>query len=153
MKTLTNRRIRKIHATLSILSSRMLPSQDSEKKVSTLLRRYFGEAHEVTDDLIRTIRERNPVPDDLDGTQLPTAILEKRQREIDTMNDQEQEIRDVPAHLLIEDKDFPRSFKHHEDNAMGVADLRNSLDFLYPIPLEEDASDDARPTDDRPATA
>lgn len=145
---ITNRRLRKSYTALSIISGRNLPSRDTEKKCAVLRRLYLSAHFEVTEDRIRKIRENHRVPEDLDSTQLPVAILEARQRDIEAMNDELIEIKDIPKHLLFDDDDFPRSFKKSEDNAQGVGDLMDSLDFLYPI-VDKLATVDERPADDR----
>jgi hypothetical protein len=147
---ITNRRIRRMHTALSAMAGRILPSRDTEKKVFTVLRKHLHTPFEITEDRLRKVREDNPAPDDLDASQLSVAIVEKRQREIDAILDEEQEIRDVPPHLLFEEKDLPRSFKAHEENAVGVADIVANLDVLFPI-ADDEAQQDERPSDDRSA--
>lgn len=148
---ISNRRIRRMYQAVNAMAGRILPSRDTEKKVFTVLRKHLNAPYEITEDLIRKAREANPAPDDLDASQLPVAIMEARQREIDAILDDEQELRDVPPHLRFEEKDLPRSFKAHEDNAAGVADIVANLDFLFPIADDDEPQQDERPTDDRSA--
>lgn len=139
-----------MYVAVSAMAGRILPSRDTEKKVFTVLRKHLNAPFEITEDLMRKVRENNPAPEALDASQLPLAIMETRQREIDAILDQEQEIRDVPANLLFEEKDLPRSFKSHEENAAGVADIVSHLGFLFPIE-DEVPQQDERPGDDRAA--
>lgn len=137
---MTYRRLRRIHAALSNLSARTLPTINSDLKVAATIRTHFQGPHEDSEQKIRKIRESNPIPDGVEGNNIPPAILEQRQREIDDLLDQTVVDFDVAkVTRRITEADLPKALKTGaaEENRGALADILVNLDFLYDLPDEE----------------
>lgn len=136
---LTNRKIREIHTALSMLSGRTLASIKNELRVAKLRREFFAGPFEVTEDVRKKIIAANPVPEGGDEERsMPVHVSEARYTAIQAMLDETQEIKDVPAHLILSEADMPITMKNNPDNRAGIADILSNLDFLYPLTTTEE---------------
>jgi hypothetical protein len=136
----TIRRTREIYQSLSALATRTLPSISSDLKVAARLRE-LRPFVEDSDAMIRKIREKTPIPDDRSANELPTAILEARQRQVDELFDQAIEVPDIPDTKRIVESDLPRALKSGtgDENRAGLADIILNLDDYY-VETEADAN-------------
>jgi hypothetical protein len=128
----TLRRIREIHQALTALSSRTLPSIAADLKVSARLRE-LRPLVEDSDALIRRIRAQTPVPDGLTGSEIPMALVEARQRDIDAMLETTVEMEPLADARRITADDLPKALKSAsgEENRAGLADIILNLDDYY----------------------
>jgi hypothetical protein len=130
--------IERIYGVLSELSARRL-ADGKEKKVVTLLRKFFETPHKVFKDLQHIIIKNNPVPESWDNDDsLPLIIQERRQLLFEDLKRDTYDIPTIPEHLILDESDMPMPLKGElgHRNKFGVADIQNKLGFLYP--LDED---------------
>jgi hypothetical protein len=134
----TNRRLRTAVAALQALSTRTLPTIKSDLKVVARLRELAG-PFEDCEKLIRKIREEHRAPDGYEGTELPVAVTEARQRDFDTLMGELVDVADVPTEKLVSEADLPRALKSGagEENRAQLADIVLHLDWLFATTDEE----------------
>ena len=136
---LTNRKIRQIHTALSMLSARTLPSIKNDLRVAKLRREFFAGPFEVTEDVRKKVIERLPMPEgDGEEQAMSASLTEARFKAIEAMLDDTQDVRDVPANLILTEADLPAAMKTNPENRAGIADFLSNLDFLYPLTSEEE---------------
>ena len=136
---LTNRKIRQIHTALSMLSARTLPSIKNDLRVAKLRREFFAGPFDVTEDVRKKIIESLPMPEgDGEEQAMPAYLTEARFKAIEAMLDDTQDVKDVPATLILSEADMPTTMKTNPENRAGVADIIANLDFLYPLTTEEE---------------
>lgn len=127
---LTNREVRRRYSALQALSNRILPSRESELRVATLIRSYFAEPFQTSEDLNQKIILKDfPAPEDSET--IPPGILEARTKAVNELMDLEVDVKDVPDHLLIKETDLPKAIKGKDENQKGVADIMASLGTIY----------------------
>lgn len=137
----TNRVIRDIHSALTALGDRRLPSLDTAKKVSTLRRRFFDAPKQVYDDCQAQVIKDNPPPPGWEDRDLPITVLEAREFGFRDLLADEQEIKEIPSNLVLDDDDLPKRLKGEQDDAnqVAVSTIIRNLHFLYQGNLDEDA--------------
>lgn len=129
------------HAALTALSERRLMDGPTgpEKKIRTLLRRHYAEAHAVFMDLRHTIIKNNPVPADWeDDKTIPIVIQERRLHLIEELKRDTFDIPEVPESLRLTTDDMPITGIKGElghQNRAGVVAIKHALGNLY---TEED---------------
>jgi hypothetical protein len=131
-----NRDIRRIHAALTSLSARTLPAITSDLKVARLLRSYFNEPYQITEDIREKIIKDNPSPEEKDPSQ---AVIEARTLAFSASLLQEQDIKDIPEKLLLTEEDMPKATKvRGEENRDGLGDIIQGLGVVYKEKPEEE---------------
>lgn len=136
----SNWKIRDIHGALAVLGERRLGSLESAKKVVTLRRRYINGPKKIYDEQYAQIIKDHPTPDGWEERNLPVAVLEAREFAFRALLDQEQDIADIPSHLVLTESDLPKLMKGKEgdDNQVGVASIISGLHFLFPLADDEE---------------
>ncbi len=139
----SNWKIRDIHSALVALGDRRLPSLETAKKVVTLRRRYFDKPKKIYDDLQAAVIKQNPPPPGWEDRDLPVILLEAREFAFRELLDDEQEIRDIPESLILDDDDLPKRLKGEQDDAnqVSIATVIRNLHFLFQSNIDEDAED------------
>lgn len=129
----TNRVIQDIRNALTALSQRRLETRESVKKVVRLLREHFDGPWKIYSDLQNNIIAEHPVPEGWESESLPVGVMEARQREINALLEDTQDIPEIPKELLIQDKDLPKLIKGEmgDANQSGVGDIIHKLHFVY----------------------
>ena len=134
---LTFEEIDRNYAALTTLSQRRLVdgTNGPEKKIRTLLRRHYEEAHQIFKDLHHLIIKNHPVPDGWEDDQtIPIVIAERRQRLFEDLKRDTFDIPTVPEHLHLTSDDMPVASIKGElghQNRFGVTDIKIKLGSLY----------------------
>lgn len=131
----TNLEIDRIFNALMVLSQRRLSDAKSEKKVATLLRRYFDMPYQVFEQQKKMVMLRNSLSPDSEDRSIPATINELRQIGLHALLQDTQDILVIPEHLLLVDSDMPKPMKGEagDANQSGVANIKFNLGFLYSI--------------------
>lgn len=126
--------IRDIDQMLSLLSQKRLTERDNEKRVATLCRR-FAKAKKHIDEQHAEIIQRYPAPSGWEDRDLPIAVIEVRQHEYNTLMEEEQELRDIPAALYLTENDLPKIMKGElgDENRIATSMIMAKLHFLYDV--------------------
>jgi hypothetical protein len=134
-----NLEIDRIFLALMTLSQRRLSDAKSEKKIATLLRRYFDVPYQVFEQQKKMVMMRNSLSPDSEDRSIPASINELRQMGLHALLQDTQDIPDVPEHLLLTDVDMPKPIKGEagDANQSGVALIKFQLGFLYAIDDDE----------------
>lgn len=131
---LTNREVRSIHAALSALSARVLPTIASDLKVATLIRAHFSTPYAATEAALHALVRDLPAPDS-DATQLPIALAEAREARFraEVLDAECLTEFNIPETLYIVEADLPKALsgKDGEANRTGVASIVVALGALY----------------------
>ncbi len=132
-RRVTNRIIQEIRNALTALSQRRLETRESTKKVVRLLREHFDDAWKIFSDLQNGIIAEHPVPEGWESESLPVGVMEARQKEINELLEDTQDIPEIPKDLMIQDKDLPKLIKGEmgDANQSGVGDIIHKLHFVY----------------------
>lgn len=134
---LTFREIDRNHAALTALSQRRLTdgTNGPDKKIRTLLRRHYNEAHALFKDLHHLIITNNPVPKEWEDDQtIPIVIAERRQFLFEELMRDTFDIPAVPESLRLTSDDMPVSTIKGElghQNRLAVVDIKIKLGHLY----------------------
>src|ERR1043166_188544 len=129
----SNWKIRDIHSALVALGDRRLPSLETAKQVVTLRRRYFDKPKKMYDDLQAQVIKQNPPPPGWEDRDLPITVLEAREFGFRALLEDEQEIREIPDSLILDDDDLPKRLKGEQDDAnqVSIATVIRNLHFLF----------------------
>lgn len=131
------------YGALDALSQRALPTEGSEDKVFTLLRRHYEDAHQIFMKRRTKAIEANPVPADHDDAEMPAVVRQAREQAIQRLLDSTHDIPEVPAGLILTPADMPRRDIKGEAgqlNKMSLAQIKHRLGFLYPLADERPAA-------------
>lgn len=136
----TNLEIDRIFNALMMLSQRRLSTDKSEKKVATLLRRYFDMPYQVFEQQKKMVMLRNSLSPDSEDRSIPASVNELRQMGLHALLHDTQDILIIPEHLLLTDADMPKPIKGEagDANQSGVANIKFNLGFLYSIDDDDD---------------
>lgn len=129
-----NKIIRTRFGALSVLSSRVLPTESAVNKVAVLLRTRFHDAYEATEIGRKNIIRDHPLPEGWDKETLPAEIAERRQAAVDRLMEKGQPIKKVADTLRLCATDMPKVLKTKEDgekNVEGLASIKVALGGLY----------------------
>jgi hypothetical protein len=139
-RRVTNLEVDRIFNALMTLSQRRLATGQSEKKIATLLRRYFDVPYQVFEQQKKMVMMRNSLSPDSEDRGIPASIGELRQMGLHALLQDTQDIPDVPDHLLLTEVDMPKPLKGEagDANQAGVANIKFQLGFLYQLDEEDE---------------